>query len=43
MARLKFSISLENFKILNFFYLWALRVRGPNWGPFLCRRVPRND
>ena len=25
-ARLKFSISLENFKILNFFNLWALRV-----------------
>ena len=25
MARLKFSISLEKFKILNFFNLWALR------------------
>ena len=25
VARLKFSISLENFKILNFFNLWALR------------------
>ena len=25
MARLKISISLENFKILNFFNLWALR------------------
>ena len=27
MARLKFSISLENLKILNFFNLWALRQR----------------
>ena len=26
MARLKISISLENFKILNFFKIWALRV-----------------
>ena len=25
MARLKISISLENFKILNFFKIWALR------------------
>ena len=30
-ARLKFSISLEYFKILNVFHLWALRVyRAPN-------------
>ena len=28
VARLKFSISLEIFKILNFFNLWALRERG---------------
>ena len=27
MARLKFSISLANFKILIFFNLWALRVQ----------------
>ena len=26
MARLKISSSLENFKILNFFKIWALRV-----------------
>ena len=26
MARLNFSVSLENFKILNFFNLWALRA-----------------
>ena len=26
MARLKISISLENFKILKFFKIWALRV-----------------
>ena len=26
VARLKISISLENFKILNFFKIWALRV-----------------
>ena len=26
VARLKFSISLENFKILNFFEIWALRA-----------------
>ena len=26
VARLKFSISLEDFKILNFFNLWALRL-----------------
>ena len=31
VARLKFSISLENFKILIFFNLWALRVRIGTW------------
>ena len=35
---MKFSISLENFKILKFFNLWALRELGP-WSefPFLYR------
>ena len=42
MARLKITISLENFKILNFFKIWALRVWGhPQSNPksnFLTRR-----
>ena len=42
MARLKFSISLENFKILKFFNLWALREMGPlRKGSFHSREISR--
>ena len=49
MARLKFSISLEIFKILNFFNLWALRVfrsgksqseSSPNFSNFVPNFAP---
>ena len=39
VARLKFSISLENFKILKVFKIWALRV----WGPRHANRKRRGS
>ena len=50
VARLKFSISLEHFKILNFFNLWALRDKiagasgkltsssGSSWRPLMTHK-----